>query len=146
MTSLRGPSTSARSDAPRATASTGRRGVLVLPTEDDARVMPQRSAVRVIEVEATSCSPASALMSRSVLVSAMPGRTTVVPKSERKPSAAAPPAIPCLGEVLQARQHEQTLPAALAHHGGQIGHGGDIGHLIEGEQGGRRRPAFLCAV
>ena len=61
-----------------------------VPTEDDARIKPQRSAVRVIDVEATSCSPASALTSRSVLVSAMPGRTTVVPKRERKPSAAAP--------------------------------------------------------
>ncbi len=109
----------------------------MLPTDVEGRRRPQRSTDRLTVVVATSRSPASALMSRSVAVSAMPRRTTVVPKSERNPSAAASPADAGLGEVLQAGQHQEPLARALADHGREIGDGGDVGDLVESEQGGR---------
>ena len=51
---------------------------------------PHGPTERLTEVVATSWSPASALTSLSVAVSAIPGSTTVVPKSERNPPAAVP--------------------------------------------------------
>ena len=107
------------------------------PTDVEGRMRPQRPTDRLIVVAATTWSPARALRSRSVVVSAMPRRTTVVPKSERNPSAAPPQRAAGLGEVLQAGQHQEALPGALADHGRQVGDRGDVGHLVEGEQGGR---------
>ena len=107
------------------------------PTDVEGRMRPQRSTDRLSVVDVTSRWPASALMSRSVAVSAMPGSTTVVPKSERNPSAAGPHRPPRLGEVLQAGQDQEALPAALADHGGQVGDRRDVGHLVEREERGR---------
>ena len=114
-------------------------------TELDGRRWPRGSTLWLTVVVATSRSPPNELRMRSVDVSAMPGRTTVVPKSENKPSAAGPQRCPGLGEVLQAGQHQQSLAGPLADHGRQVGKRGDVGDLVEGEQGraavrGRRDP------
>ena len=76
--------------APRAMASTGSRGWRMGLTDVEGRIRPHRPTERPMVVVATSRSPASALMSRSVDVSAIPRSTTVVPKRERNPSADCP--------------------------------------------------------
>ena len=72
-----------------------------------------------------------------MVVSAMPRRTTVVPKSERNPSAAGPHRDPGLGQVLQAGQRQEALARTFADHGREVGDGSDVGDLVERQEGGR---------
>src|ERR1700688_288624 len=105
---LRSSTTSAMPVSPRATTSTGSRRRMTVdvvtvgicsprwargPSTTRARAAPTppgRGTGALTERVRTSSSPASAESASSVRRSPMPGSTTVVPKSDRKPSAAPP--------------------------------------------------------
>ncbi len=61
------------------------------------------------------------------------------PEEGEEPVGRGTPAGPGLGEVLEAGEHEEPLPGALADHPGEVGDRGNVGHLVEREERGRAR-------
>ena len=109
---------------------------------------PEPGTGALTERVRTSSSPARDESASRVRTSPIPGSTTVVPNSDRNPSAADAPPAPGLGQVLEARQGEKSLASPLADHAGEVGDGGDVGHLVQGQHDGggavSRRRGVRC--
>ena len=74
-------------------------------------------------------------------MSAMPAQDDGGAEEGEEGVALLAPSGPGLGEVLQAGQGDQSLSAALADHGRQVGDGGDVRDLVEGQRAPADGPA-----
>ena len=99
---------------------------------------PDRPIGVLTERVRTSCSPARADRASSVRTSPMPGSTTVVPNSDRKPSAAAPHRVRAWDRSCRQAKVSTPCPPPSLTMAGRSGMGRDVGHLVEGE--GDRHP------
>ena len=137
LTSLCGPRTSARPGAPRATASTGRRGCAGRPDRrrgPDAAPAVDRVADRRRRHLVVAGEGADVAQRRRVR-DARAGR-----RSCRTATGSRPPPGPSAPRAWERSCRQASTsrpwPAPSLTMAGEVGDGGDVGHLVEREQGG----------